>query len=236
MDYAWNESTFIQNSLNGLGSVMVGVVAPGQLGYNPNLKPAYPFNLTKASQNIKAACVSLGCSPSNPLTITYLAFNDPVSEAAAALLSSNINSLNAGVVISVQILAPSQQQGLVLKGQWQMAMGNLVGFSFDPISPLPFNALINSQSGQMATTSGFNDSSLQHLLNQALATVNQTQRVALYGPMNQQLMQTGHYFVMYQLDNVWATSPKVRIGTVNYFAFAGTFPLLTEMSAGTNAR
>jgi ABC-type transport system substrate-binding protein len=223
-NYAWNEQGFISNSLNGLGVPYVGLIFQGQLGYQTPSFP-YPYNLTLAKQEIQKACASLGCSPSNPLTITIEAKNLPVLNAAAVTLAATVNSLNAGVDVTYSVGTAAGATSVFLAGTEGIQMGGLSG-PYDPGVCALF-CIANGVSGS-ARFIGLNDTAVNALLSQALSDGNATQRARLYQQANALLAQDGNIGPIAQVSNVFVTSSNVKV--VHYASLiSGTLPTIVEL-------
>ena len=213
---AWNASQFIQLDLNGFGVANPGVMEQGQIGYQ-NFQRPYVYNLTEAKLNIQAACQSLGCSPSNPLQILFIGGNDQTSELAGSLLTSNVNSLGAGVVLNFQPLSSSGKITDVLARTEGIEIYSQVANPPDPLYQFS-----NFGVGLIASLFGFNDSSITSLIHQASQTGNLTQRIPIYQQIDMAFAQVGSWPQIAQFDAVYATSANVRIlpfnpNLVNYF-------------------
>ena len=225
-NYAWNESYYVQNSLNGLGTVTPGILLQGEIGYTSFPSP-YPFNLTLAQHYIESACASLGCSKSNPITIPLYIVNDPAAESAAAILASNINSLQAGVSVNVIPGVYDSFLSAFLGKQEGILLGEFNNFLQDPlVAPLQF--LGDNQNGFGAIFTGYNDTTTLTLLNQAGAASDITTRSGLYSQIAQQIASTGHYIPIAQFDAVVVTSSSIHV--VSYNEWLGSYlPTIMEL-------
>ncbi|MDG6924279.1 MAG: hypothetical protein JRN67_13435, partial [Nitrososphaerota archaeon] len=224
--YAWNESAFIQYDLNGLAISNPGLNVQGQLGYQ-NFQPPYPYSLTMAKSEITQACATLGCSPSNPITVNMIAYNDAISQAAGSLLTSNINSLNAGVKVVFQPLANDVPTWL--SGQWAVQIVEMTSVTSEPI---PLSVSLAVPPGVFAIFNGYKNQTVANLVSQALATNNVTLRAALYLQIDKDLAASGVYLKVAQFESVLATSSKIVInGNTNEWTFVNGYPSIFAMSS-----
>ncbi|MDG6923227.1 MAG: hypothetical protein JRN67_08045, partial [Nitrososphaerota archaeon] len=219
---AWNASLFIQQDLNGFAIVNPGMMLQGQLGYQ-NFPSYYPYNLTTAKQNIIAACAQLGCTASNPLQITMTSENDQVSELAGSLLASNINSLQAGVVINFEPVATSAFLSSYIAKSYNIIILEYTGEPPDPLTyPL---SMIGAGS---AFQTGYSNSSVSALINQAAATPNVTQREQLYLQITEMIAQGGQFIKIGQPGAIFATSSRVGVLPYNS-ALLNTLPPIAAL-------
>jgi ABC-type transport system substrate-binding protein len=225
-NYAWNETNYIQNDLSGLGVANPSIMLQGQLGYT-TFSSYYPYNLTLAKQDIVKACLSLGCSASNPLQITLVGYNDQDAEAAGALLASNINSLQAGVNV---VFEPSPTPTSVfLSKTWGIFIGELGSSPADPLA-IPLQTL-GTPSGLWGAFSDFTNSTVISMINQAATMVNQSQRELLYQQIDQAMAQTGHYIKVAQFEEVYVTSSRIAMTSFNEWTSVQGYPSIFALVA-----
>lgn len=225
-DYAWNQSAFLQSSENGLGLVYQGLILQQQIGYQAFASP-YPFNLTTAKADLVAGCSALGCSPSNPLQILIEATNDPTQVAAAGLLASNINSLNAGINVVVSVGSATTAISVFLSRTFSIYVASGSNNPIDPfISPMGFFGYGPSFG---AIYDGYNDSTVNSLLLQASSSTNQTLRAQLYTEANMQIALDGRFLPIDQEVNVIVTSSWLSVSSYNLWR-ASYLPLVVELS------
>lgn len=223
---AWNESAFIEQSLNGLGAASNGVMLKGMLGYK-EIAPYYPYNLTQAKLDLQAACAQLGCSKSNPLQITFIATADTVSELAGSLLTSAINSMQAGVILNLQPLAISAKISTFLSGQFGLSLYVQPNEPPDPLVMLnQFGSTFGTQAGRL----GFNNATITQLLAQAGATSDINARIGLYQQIDSMIAQEGNWPQVFQEEAVFPTSARIHITNFNP-ALNNVLPPIFAMSA-----
>ncbi|MDG6921946.1 MAG: hypothetical protein JRN67_01480, partial [Nitrososphaerota archaeon] len=197
---AWNESAFIQQDLNGIGIANPSILVQGQLGYT-NFAHVFQYNLTKAKADLNAGCQALGFSTSNPLIISMYATNDQTGELSGSLMASNVDSLQTCVTLNLIPEASSAKITVFLAASFGIFVYEQPTLTGDPLS----QPLAQMAAG-VALHSGFSNSQVTALLNQAYTTTNITQRSSLYSQIDQGVAQTGQYIKIAQIENVYATN------------------------------
>ncbi len=208
---AWNQSAFIQQAMNGFGTVRGGLILQGQAGFQA-FTPYYQYNLTQAKLDIQAGCKQLGCSPSNPLQVTIISTNDQVSELAGSIITSNINSLSAGLTLNFQPLITSAKLSLILSKQFGI---NVYVAPNSPPDPLFMLTLFGSPAGGQAGPLGFNNATITQMINQAASTSDLTQRLTMYQNIDRAISETGNWPAVAQFDALYVTSSNVKILSYN---------------------
>lgn len=204
---AWNQSEFIQQAVSGFGITRGGLMLQGQAGYQ-KFSSYYKYNLTQAKLDIQAGCVQLGCSPKNPLQVSIISTNDQVSELAGSILTSNINSLQAGLTLNFQPLVTSAKISLIIARQFGI---NVYVAPNSPPDPLFMLTLFGSQHGGQSGRLGFNNATISAMIDQAASTSNLTQRILLYQQIDRAIAQTGNWPPVAQFDALYVTSSNVRV-------------------------
>lgn len=211
IDEAWNETAFIQQDLNGLGIANGGVMLQSQLGHESFPSP-YQYNLTQSKLDLQAGCAQLGCSPSNPIQISLIASNDVTGELAGSLLTSAINSMQAGIILNFQPLATPAKISLVVSRQFGI---NLYEQPNTQPDPLPLLNIFGLPTGSQGSRVGFNNATITSMINQAAATSNITARSQLYSQIDKAIAQSGNWKQVAQFESVYVTSSHIRIASFN---------------------
>ncbi len=212
IDQAWNESAFIQQDLNGFGIADGGVLLLGQLGQQ-NFTYPYQYNLTQSLLDIQKGCAQLGCSKSNPFPITLIANNDQISELAGSLLTSAINSMQAGITLNFQPLTTPAKVALVVAKQFGINLYGQPNTNPDPLGYLSEFGLYPA--GSQASRVDFNNATITSLIQQATRTSDITQREQLYHQIDVALAQSGNWGQVVQYEDVFATSAHIHIASFN---------------------
>lgn len=95
-----------RNVFNGFAEATSWGLTPAQFGYDPNVKPAYAYNLDNAKKLLLEAGKDLGFGPDKPkdLAIIYNAAA-PWQAYIATQVAANVNKLNAGLKLDVKALS-----------------------------------------------------------------------------------------------------------------------------------
>ncbi|MDG6904962.1 MAG: hypothetical protein JRN20_04160 [Nitrososphaerota archaeon] len=225
IEEAWNATAFIQQDLNGFGAVNGGVMLQGQLGYQGFTTP-YSYNLTASKANLQAACKQLGCSPSNPLQLTFIATNDQTAELAGSLLVSTINSMQVGITLNFVPLATSAKISTFLSKQFAISLYEQPN---EPPDPLVMLSQFGTPAGTQAGPLGFVNQTIISLIAQAASTSDHNQRALLYAQIDKEIAQTANWPQVAQFENVYATSSHIHIAPFNS-ALLNYFPPIWAIS------
>jgi len=160
---ATNFAPILQHVFSNLYPVTQGFTGPGGICYEPTVPGYPPYDLAKAKALVKqlgGLTVSLGTIQNLVAQETTEALQ---TEWAAAGIKTTIHNYPLAALIS-QFTSGKWQAMVQTAGSYDPAAGVGVGFRFSSLSPF----------------SGVHDPHLDSLLNQAAATVQMSQRCALY--------------------------------------------------------
>lgn len=205
LQYAFDQQTYVNTLLNGIGQPMFGIIPSGMFGYEAGFPTPYPYNLTIAKQLLTQAGTQLNYSPTNPLLVTAIyPSGETGSENMITLLASAVNSLNTGFTIVV--VPESNPQYLSAFFSHTMQIGRILwGGDFpDPDSNL--QAFGNGISGTVSSRMGDNNSTLNTLLAQEKSATNATLRLQLVHETNQMIAQEAWYVWGAQLSDIYGVS------------------------------
>ena len=209
LQYAFDQKTYVNTLLNGIGLPMFGVIPNGMFGYQQGLPSPFPFNLTLAKQYLTTAGTQLGFSPTHPLVVNAIyPAGETGSQNMLTLLASNINSLNTGFTIAVTPESNPQYLSEFFSGTIQMGRILWGGDFPDPDSNL--QAFGNGITGVVATHMSNNDTQLNTLLAQVKSTTNSTLRLQLVHQANAIIAQDAWYVWGAQLSNIYGVSSTIR--------------------------
>jgi peptide/nickel transport system substrate-binding protein len=125
MNYAVDRDIITKNVLQGFGQPLVGLFAPGFLGYNgPKLEP-YTFNLTKAKQLLTEAGLPNGFQFEWQTTDGVFVKDREIAEAVAAQLKQ------ANITANIKILERATIYDNVFSGNFELVAGQW-GTDVDP--------------------------------------------------------------------------------------------------------
>jgi len=205
LQYAFDQKTYVNTLLNGIGQPMFGVIPSGMFGYQQGFPTPYPYNLTIAKQLLTQAGTQLNYNPSNPLIVTAIyPSGETGSENMITLLASAVNSLNTGFTIVVVPESNPQYLSAFFSGTMQIGRILWGGDFPDPDSNL--QAFGNGISGTVSSRMGDNDSQLNTLLAQERSATNATLRLQLVHETNQILAQEPWYVWGAQLSDIYGVS------------------------------
>ncbi len=178
--------TFIKQVFNGEGIHPNGPVIPGELGYDPN-GPAQKFNLDTCKSEFDAAAKDPGLTDLTTKGF-YVAFvyntGNATRQAAGQILASNLKKVNGKFNMAVI----DEPWPVFLKDQAASRTPLFfLGWLEDYHDPNDWVAPFLGSGGTYSATQGF-DPALQKqmdtLIQQALATSDQTQRASIYAQLN----------------------------------------------------
>ncbi len=228
LQYAFDQKTYVNTLLNGIGQPMFGVIPKGMFGYEDGFPTPYPFNLTMAKQLLTAAGPQLGYSPDHPMVVTAIyPSGETGSQDMLTLLASNVNSLNTGFTIAVTPLSNPQYLSGFFSQTLQMGRILWGGDFPDPDSNL--QAFANGISGTVAARMGDNNSEINSLLAQERSATDPAVRLQLVHQTNQMMAQEAWYVWGAQLSNIFGVSSSIKS-----FQVSGetTSPLFYFMKTG----
>ena len=165
VQYAINRAVVRNLVFHGTGALAYSQFSPTSWAYNPNL--TIPFSDTKAKQELSKAGNPQGFS------FTVQAQNTSKYILLTQILQSELAKV--GITMHIQLLALSTYITNLNSGAYQADFINMSG-SLDPNSV----SYIFDETSADVVKDGFDDPTVNNLLNAALATPNQAQRKADY--------------------------------------------------------
>ena len=85
--YAIDRDTIIATLLQGQATRLDGPIGPGQYGYNPNLKPRYQYDVTKAKKLVVDAGYPNGLDVEFYTTVGRYTLDKQIAEAMVPMLN-----------------------------------------------------------------------------------------------------------------------------------------------------
>jgi peptide/nickel transport system substrate-binding protein len=165
IQYAIDRSVIRNVVFHGTGALAYSQFSPTSWAYNPNL--SIPFSDTKAKQELALAGNPQGFS------FTVQAQNTSKYILLTQVLQSELAKV--GITMHIQLLALSTYITNLNSGAYQADFINMSG-SLDPNSV----SYIFDETSADVVKDGFDDPTVNNLLNAALATPNQAQRKTDY--------------------------------------------------------
>lgn len=156
---------------------------PAQVGYDPNVKPAYAFNLDNAKKLLTEAGKDLGFGPDKPkdLVIIYNAAA-PWQGYIATQVAANVNKLNAGLKLDVKALSFTEYVN-----SWR---SQLTGFSIHSsftltADPNGWLSMFGTGGGFWARTNTYSNPKAEDLFAQQFQTLDPKRRAKLISDLMQ---------------------------------------------------
>ncbi|MBI4372036.1 MAG: ABC transporter substrate-binding protein [Elusimicrobia bacterium] len=205
----------------GRTSQSAGFLPPGLTGYDPARCPRHRFDLAEAKTRLQKAW---GGKVWDKGFHAALVFNAGSIEAQALcqMLKKNIESLNPKFRLDVRMLQwssyveQSRQRKLpIFLGAWQADYPDAHNFAF------PF---LHS-AGYFPTKQGFSDPAADRLIEEAVATLDETRRAALYGRLEDLAAEQTPFVPVFD-----GTRYRAQRSWVKGFVFKPTFPAMPYAS------
>ena len=197
-------STDYQGMVNGIlsgnGKQMRGPIPEGMWGYDATAMQ-YNHDETKAKAEWDKVT-------SKPTSLTFLySDNDPNWEPIALATQSSLNKL--GIIVKLEKLANATMRDRVGKGDYDIAIGN---WSPDFADPYMFmNYWFESdKKGLPGNRSFYENSEVDKLLRNALATTDQTQRTRDYQQAQKIVIDDAAYVYLFQKNYQLAMNKEVK--------------------------
>ncbi|MBE9733662.1 ABC transporter substrate-binding protein, partial [Escherichia coli] len=197
-------STDYQGMVNGIlsgnGKQMRGPIPEGMWGYDATAMQ-YNHDETKAKAEWDKV-------KSKPTSLTFLySDNDPNWEPIALATQSSLNKL--GINVKLEKLANATMRDRVGKGDYDIAIGN---WSPDFADPYMFmNYWFESdKKGLPGNRSFYENSEVDKLLRNALATTDQTQRTRDYQQAQKIVIDDAAYVYLFQKNYQLAMNKEVK--------------------------
>ncbi|MGA2877202.1 MAG: hypothetical protein ABSE82_16925, partial [Nitrososphaerales archaeon] len=144
------------------------------------------------------------------------------------ILASNINGMAAGVQVNFAAESHPSAVTAFLAGTEDIYLGEFGNQPLDPlVTPLYYFADTN---GGVNKYMGYNNATVNSILNQALATANVTQRAQLESQANALVAQNGSFIQIAQFSVVLVTSNNVKILGYTALDNQGYLPSLVELA------
>ena len=172
-----------RNVFNGFADATSWGLTPAQVGYDPNVKPAYAFNLDNAKKLLTEASKDLGFGPDKPkdLVIIYNAAA-PWQGYIATQVAANVNKLNAGLKLDVKALSFTEYVN-----SWR---SQLTGFSIHSsftltADPNGWLSMFGTGGGFWARTNTYSNPKAEDLFAQQFQTLDPKRRAKLISDLMQ---------------------------------------------------
>ncbi|MBJ7603214.1 MAG: hypothetical protein JF888_08525 [Candidatus Dormibacteraeota bacterium] len=229
--YALNREGMVKTANFGQGEVAKSVEPPTSWAANPNTKPAYSYDPSKANQMLDQAGWQKGSDGIRAkggrkmqFTVQF-AVGSPVLQSVAAIMQENWKAV--GVGLTTKTIQFAQLVTLITDTRdFDMI---LVGFNF---TQDPDQAQLFSSAG--TRPGGFNgfdfkNDQVDKLLSQAATTVDQNKRKQLYSQYQDIMADQVPAPILYFLKNNYGVSKRVQGYGLGTFDQYGTRPWMKDV-------
>lgn len=213
MCYAFPYETYIDETINGLGRRMRGVIPYGMFGYTDNAYN-YEYSQTEAAAKLTASGVLDDYTVANPLQIN-ISYNtgNTNREAACQLLKTNVEEISEGL-IEITINEMAWSQILDALDALELSMW-LIGWAPDYADPddyiQPYYGGTGSVvEGYYTRRTGYNNSQINDWIIQARSESDSTTRASLYQQIEQQAATDAIYIHLYEATGLNVKSPLIH--------------------------
>lgn len=201
MNYAVDTQAIIDYIFNGAAQQIAGFIVPGELGYDPSIKP-YPYDPKKAKELLAKAGHPDGfkmkmAGPSG----TYINF-EHVLQAVVGYLK------DVGIDVELELMESGKYWGLEAKRQLPPLFGDAWSSSMGEAFP----RLYGSVGGLDASYSSWYDPKLEQMVKQIQQTVDSNERSKLYVKLQKYMHDDPPFIYLYQP----LAFEAVRKGVKNY--------------------
>jgi len=199
LSYAVDTQAIIDNIFNGKAEQVAGMVVPGNLGYDPSIKP-YPYDPQKAKQLLAEAGYPDGfeigmAGPSD----TYINFED-VLQAVAGYFK------DIGVTVDLQFM----ESGKFWNLEANRELPPLFGDSWSSSTGEAFPRLVGSVGGKDASYAAWYDPKLVDMVEQIRLTPDQNERAKVYTKILKYMHDNPPFIYLYQPLAFEATRANVK--------------------------
>jgi len=199
MSYAINYQEIIDHIFNGKAMRVAGFVVPGELGYDPSIKP-YPYDPEKAKELLTKAGYPNGfkikmAGPAN----TYINF-EQVLQAVAGYWKE------IGIDVDLEFMESGKYWSLEAKRE----LPPLFGDSWSSSIGEAFPRLVGSVGGMDASYAAWYDPKLEEMVKKIQAAVDRKKRAQLYREIQKYMHDDPPFIYLYQPMAFEATRKYVK--------------------------
>jgi peptide/nickel transport system substrate-binding protein len=173
--YSIDADAYVRDLARGKGKANNNLLPPGVLGYQDR-PPKYRFDLKKAEEHLRKAWGGQVWDKGFKLAIVFNSGSAP-AQSICQMIKKNVESLNPKFRIDIHVLQwstyleQSQQRKIpIFVGAWQADYPDPHNFVFP---------LLHSD-GYFPTQQGYSNPELDKLIEQAVRTLDESKRAALY--------------------------------------------------------
>jgi peptide/nickel transport system substrate-binding protein len=215
--YSFDYTAFLEESARGKATRAIGPVPPGLLGYSASL-PKYTFDLKKAELYFKKAWKGKVWERGFKFTITYNS-GSQLRQAACEVFKKGVEQVNPKFHVNVRGLDwPSYFDKIQSR---KMPMFS-IGWTGDYPDPHNFVFPYFHSHGKYAKSQGYSNPQMDELIQQAVATLNEKERVRLYHKIHDLGHEEAIQIYTIHPEHVYAMRKEVK-GFVDNAVFMGVW-------------
>lgn len=199
MNYAVDVEAIIDAIFNGNGRQAVGLLTPGNWGYDASLQP-YGYDPDKARELLAAAGYPDGFELDMACPAGAYTNFEQVCEAVQGYLGE------VGIVTNLEIM----ESGAFWDLQATKALPPLFGDSWSNTTSEALNRLRGALMGPDASYSSWEDPVIIDLLNRLSVTVDEQARADMYGELMRYMQENPPFIYLYEPVTFEAVSSKVK--------------------------
>ncbi|ACC97699.1 Bacterial extracellular solute-binding protein family [Elusimicrobium minutum Pei191] len=222
--HAFDYQAFLTQTMQNKGTLANGPVPPGLIGYDKNA-PHYNFDLEKSKEYFKKAWGGKVWENGFKFTITYNTSGE-MRQIACEILKRNIESLNPK--FKIELRGVPWASFLEKTDKRQMPMWSR-GWIADYADPHNFVFPFLHSRGRYALSQGFKNPKLDALIEQAVNSVNVSEREKLYSQIQKIAYEEAPQIYTVHPTALWAFRKNVK-GFYDNPVFMGIYfyPLYKE--------
>ena len=196
VQYAINREAMAKVLGQGIGAPMYHFLAPGYLGYDPNL-PHYTFDAAQAKQLLAEAGYP------NGLEIQLSTINRSVDQQQAQILKQMLEQV--GIRANLEVMERIAFNNKMATLDFQMAT------YFTTMRPDPDSILAGRfQTGEGKNYAGMSDPVMDQLLERGRSSYDDNERAAAYAEVQKRIYETAWYGTMWLRKYYDARSKKIK--------------------------
>lgn len=199
-NYAVNREMINELFLNGTFIPAKGVLPPGMLGYNPNIK-SYGYDPEKAKQLLKDAGYP------NGLTVTMQYNNNPRHKMIGEAIQAQFAEL--GIKMELQVAETGAHYDAVRRGDIPFFRAGWAGDYPDPDNFL-YNLLCSDNFGQKGNYVRYKHDDVDKWLKDARAESDPAKRAELYAKAEQQIVSDAPWMFLFHDTTNLVAGAKVK--------------------------
>lgn len=200
VNHAIDKALLTDTVLEGYAEPLIGHALPNEVGFNPDLEEAYPYDPDRARELIAEAGYPDGLELDFPIESNYLKAGE-VGEAIAGMLAE------VGITLNVQVLEPTDFSNVSESKDLDIAMSGNGGSAIFYVYQ-SFIGLFHPERGNPVNTGFYNNDEFIALLDESL-TVADEEAIPLWQTMDQIIQDDAGQVMLYHQPAFWGISDEV---------------------------